>query len=347
MLAMITGAAHLPSEDGAFTVAGQEWPWKPGPRDVPCAVYYPGGALAGVSAQTGLMLSLHNWGGTGATGTADPAALAERYNVVAITVDYLKSGPYAAREDPPYNFGYLQALDALRALRGGYLGLESAGVDFAKDRIYTCGGSGGGNVSLMAAKLAPRTFAVVVDMSGMARLSDDIAYGLEGGSSLDAGYSRDPEEPRYLAPDAQVLRDVAYEPHLAVAKDLGTKTQYVCVHGRDDVVCPFADKQRMTEAFKAAGLVVDAHFIADADVDGEVVKDTGHSVGDRTRMVFRFADRYLDVDSPEMRRLEGPPDFVRGGEVRLPTPTGAYVIDHSAPVGPTGRFEPARRERDE
>lgn len=330
---------ELPQTNGLFEVEGQEWPWRPGPRMVPCAVYYPRGALGGVSAETGLILTLHNWGGTGPTGTACPEALAERYNVVAMTVDYLQSGPYAAREDPPYNFGYLQALDALRALRRVYQGLEAAGVAFAQDRLYTCGGSGGGNVSLMAAKLAPRTFACVVDLSGMARLNDDIAYGLEGGSTLDAGYSRDPEDPRYLAPGAQALRDVAYRPHLEAAQALGTKTQYVCVHGSEDAICPFADKQRMTDAMKSAGFAVDEYFIGAADVDGGVITDTGHTVGDRTRMVFRFADCYLKPDSPDLRRIEGPPDFLRCGEVRLPTPCGAYVIDHGAPDGPTGRFE--------
>jgi hypothetical protein len=184
-------------------------------------------------------------------------------------------------------------------------------------------------------------------MSGMARLSDDIAYGLEGGSPLDAGYCPDPENPRYLAPDAYVLRDLASPSHPAIAREHGITTQYVCVHGRDDASCPFADKQRMTEAFEAAGIAVDTHFIGEAHVDGEVVKDTGHSVGDRTRMVFRFADRYLKQDSEEMRRLEGLPDFVQGGEIRLSTPTGAYVIDHGASAGSTGRFEPARKAREE
>jgi hypothetical protein len=72
--------------------------------------------LKNVNASTGLMLTLHNWGGSGCAGTADPVALAQRYNVVALCVDYLQSGKQAAIDDPePYDFGYLQALDALRA----------------------------------------------------------------------------------------------------------------------------------------------------------------------------------------------------------------------------------------
>ena len=75
-------------------------------------------------------------------------------------------------------------------------------MPFASGRIYATGGSGGGNVSLMANKLAPRTFACTIDLCGMKKLSDDIAYNLPGGSGLDARWSRDPKSSNYLSPDA-------------------------------------------------------------------------------------------------------------------------------------------------
>ena len=75
----------------------------------------------------------------------------------------------------------------------------------------------------MANKLAPRTFAAIVDMCGMAKLSDDIAFGIEGGSSLNAGYSQDPESPEYLTPDAQALRDLGNPTHLKQMVDWGQK----------------------------------------------------------------------------------------------------------------------------
>src|SRR5204863_409622 len=133
----------------------------------------PGGELRQVKPTTGLMLSLHNWGGRGFAGTADAKSLAERFNVVAVGVDYLQSGDNASNDIPePYDFGYLQALDALRALHFVFDGLQSRGIAFAKGRIFATGGSGGGNVTLMVNKLAPRTFACVIDLCGMARLTD-------------------------------------------------------------------------------------------------------------------------------------------------------------------------------
>ena len=96
----------------------------------------------------------------------------------------------------PYDHGYLQAMDAIRAVHAVWSQLKAKSVPFDEGRVYAMGGSGGGNVSQMAAKLAPRTFACVVDICGMPGLTDGIAFGTkEYGSSLNAGYSRDPASP--------------------------------------------------------------------------------------------------------------------------------------------------------
>jgi hypothetical protein len=109
----------LPMTMGEVSISAQEWPLKPGPRQVVVHVRYPGAGskIEGVKADTGIMLSLHNWGGVASGGSADPGILANEFNVIAVGVDYLQSGPQASIRDPePYDFGWLQALDALRAL---------------------------------------------------------------------------------------------------------------------------------------------------------------------------------------------------------------------------------------
>jgi hypothetical protein len=167
----------LPQNNAAVEIPAQEWPRRAEPRSVRVLIHYPGGTLAGVKPDTGLMLTLHNWGGTDCVGTAAPQVLADRLNVVAICVNYLQSGKADAIEAAePYDYGYLQALDALRALWIVRHGLQTRGIVFDDGRIYSTGGSGGGNVTLMANKLAPRTFTAIVDMCGMKKLSDDIAF---------------------------------------------------------------------------------------------------------------------------------------------------------------------------
>jgi hypothetical protein len=88
----------LPTKMGKVAIPAQGWPLKPGPREIVVHLRYPGAGsmIEGVKAGTGM--------------------LANNFNVIAIGVDYLQSGPQASIKDPePYDFGWLQALDSLRA----------------------------------------------------------------------------------------------------------------------------------------------------------------------------------------------------------------------------------------
>lgn len=329
----------LPERDGSVAIPAQEWPAEPGARSVTVFIRYPGGALENVGPNSGLMLSLHNWGGTDHQGAPDPARLAERYDVVAISVDYLQSGRYNEGRYPPYDFGYLQALDALRSLYFVWQGLETSAIPFARDRIYATGGSGGGNVALMANKLAPRTFAAVFDISGMAKLNDDIAFGLEGGSALNAGYSREPSSLSYLSQDEQAIRFVGHPEHLARMRELGNTGLIVVVHGVSDAACPVEDVREMLTNFQVAGMRVEPHLIEASDVDGQLFKNTGHSLGDRTEILMAFADPYLLPSADPPLRRSGTSDFERRDEtVRYETASGQFVIAYTQGYA-IGRFE--------
>lgn len=344
LVCIIPGAAAitpatLPDTDGEAVIPGQEWPLRPGPRTLKLGIHYPDGTRRGINASTGIMLTLHNWGGVGAGGAADPVALARRYNVIAVWVDYLQSGPRTAENPEPYDFGYLQALDALRALHFVYEALQREATPFAAGRIYATGGSGGGNVSLMANKLAPRTFACIIDLCGMARLTDDIAFNLPGGSKLNAGYSDDPQSPWFLSADAQQIRFVGHPGHLQTMKRLGHAGKIVVVHGVEDTTCPIEDAREMVANMRQAELDVEAQFITAEHLDGKVFTSAGHPLGNRTAIVFRVADSYLLPDSPQARVRQGPCDFdLRDDRVRYATPNGTFVISYETGF-PIGRFE--------
>jgi len=321
--------ARLPLENGSVAIPAQEWPHKPGPRSFAVSIHYPDGTMAGVTEKTGLMLTLHNWGGTGCVGTADPHALTGRLNVVAICVDYLQSGRQASIEDPkPYDFGYLQALDALRALWFVFDGLRQSEISFDSGRIFATGGSGGGNVTQMANKLAPRTFTCIVDMCGMAKLSDDIAFNLPGGSRLNARYSRDRASPNWLSPAAQELRFIGNAKHLTAMRVLGASAKIVVVHGVNDRTCPFADKQELVANMRAVGIDVEPHFVAKEDLDGKVFTSSGHALGNRTEIVFRVAGEYLQPRKATSLNRETSTDFERRERVVYPVTGGKYVIDY-------------------
>jgi predicted esterase len=325
----------LPPTNAVLVLPAQEIPGQ-GPRTIQVHLVYPGRQRAGVKPTTGLMLMLHNWGGRGFGGS--PVPRPEDLDVVGLGVDYYQSGD--ADKSVPYDFGFYQAMDALRALAWAKLALAEAGVAHDKSRVYGAGGSGGGNVIQMSNKFAPRTFACIVDCSGMASLTDDIAYAEPGGSSLNARYSRDPASPAFLSPSMQQVRDLGHPAHLALSAKRGNACKVVVIHGLDDTSCLAADKKRVVEAMQAAGLDVDAHFLAAADVDNALIKNAGHSIGNRTELLLRFARPWLAADSGTACRLKGPDDFERKEDLDFPVEGGAWVVSYAGPF-PEIRWKPA------
>ena len=330
----------LPAHNDHVFVPGQSWPHQPGPRTVRTSVYYPGNALQNVTDQTGIMLTLHNWGGQQCAGTASPTALADRLNVIAVCVDYLQSGRQASVDDPePYDCGYLQAVDALRALAYVRNGLIAAKHDYHDGRMYCTGGSGGGNVTLMANKLAPHTFACVIDMCGMKKLSDDIAFNLPGGSGLNARWSRERNSTYFLSTDEQEIRFVGNPGHLATMQERKHQTKIVVVHGVKDSTCPFPDAQEMVRNMKAAGLDVAAYFIDECDLNETAFTSLGHGLGNRTEIVFQVAGEFLSPDGADARHRAGPSDFEQRSPVVYKTTNGRFVISYDN-VYPVSRFAP-------
>lgn len=310
-------------------ISAQEWPFTPGERKVKFHVEEP---PAGINAGTGFMLVLHNWGGV----YDSPEYLkwsktfAARYNVVAISVNYLQSGPGGWGPGKPYDHGYLQAMDCLRALYAVWKQLKDKGVAVNEHRVYSMGGSGGGNVTEMVMKLAPHTFACGVDICGMPGLLDSIAFGTGEGTSLNAGYSKDPASPAFLSPDMQEIRDFGNYEHCKLLHAANPNLKVVIVHGVTDASCPVVPKIGQFQQMVRAGLDVDGHFLTDFDVDGRAVTNTGHPVGDREQVVVKYADEYLKSDGKFARATAGPSDFTRGGTFEYPTTNGKYVVDFTA-----------------
>ncbi len=305
----------------------QEWPFRPGRRMVKFWVEEP---PAGISGNTGLMLVLHNWGGvyTSPEYVKWCRTFAARYNVVALSVNYLQSG--ADWESfLPYDHGYLQAMDAIGALYTVWTQLKMKGVVFNDRRVYSMGGSGGGNVTQMVMKLAPHTFSCGVDICGMPGLVDAVAFGTGEGTALNAGYSREPGNPAYLSRDMQEIRDFGNLEHCRLLHVANPDLKIVIVHGVDDTSCAVLPKIAQYRNMLAAGIRVDAHFLTEIDVDGTVITTTGHAVGDREQVVVKFADDYLKEDGRFAKSAGAPIDFAAKGKFEYPTSNGKYVIDYS------------------
>jgi predicted peptidase len=221
----------------------------------------------------------------------------------------------------------MDVIGALYTVRGQ---IKAQGLEFNENRIYSMGGSGGGNVTQMAMKLAPHTFACGVDICGMPGLIDAIAFGTGDGTNLNAGYSRDPQSPAFLTKDMQEIRDFGNPLHCRILHAANPKLKIVIVHGAGDKTCPLLPKITQYRNMLESGISVDAHFITEFDVDGSIIKDTGHAVGNREQVVVKFADVYMKENGAFAKSLSAPNDFSRKGKVEYPTSNGKYIIDYSS-----------------
>lgn len=326
LFAALPAAAQVPATDGVFYVSGQPWADDGyAPRSVKVHIYYPGGSRANVLPSTGLMVIAHNWGGSWCDGASNPSTMANAFNVVAICVDYLQSGD-AAFGPHAYEYGLLQAGDVNRALWHVYYSLPYHGRPFHTGRIYGIGASGGGHVMLMANKLAPRTYAGIVVIAALVKLSSDIALGLPGGSPLNARWGG-------LPPEHEQIRNTYYGPHLDKMITLGTEAHVVFVHGVNDYIAPFAEVQDAWWEGASRGMRFWQYWVHNGTLDGDTFFDTYHAIGNRTQIAL-----LVGASTFQAVRV-GMTDFDRyDTAVRYTVTGGTWVVSHQGPM--TISFQP-------
>ncbi|MCK5844178.1 MAG: hypothetical protein KAG97_05675, partial [Victivallales bacterium] len=100
-----------------------------------------------------------------------------------------------------------------------------------------------------------------------------------------------------------------------------------------------SDKKRVVENMKAAGLDVEPHFIEKKDIDGKVITNSGHSIGSRTKLLIKFADKYLSEKSGEMRKNEKSDFDFKDEPIKFETSNGDYLISYAAGY-PVSEFVP-------
>lgn len=316
------------------TFAGQPYPFLAERRPVPMYVREPD---AGCTPETGLMLLVHYWEGTYDQLFDACDDLANRYNVVAITVNYLQSGK-DDQEAIPYDLGLYQTVDCLRALYHVQHTLREEHKPFNPRRLYCAGQSGGGIIALMCAKLAPNSFACIFDLCGCPGLIPRIAFGLEG--HCNAHWSQDPASPFYLSPAESEIRDPGHLDHLQRQFEANPKLKYIIVHSQDDTSCPVLDKITIFRNLVATGFRPSAVFVTPAEVDGIAVKTISHELSNTPHLIYRhYGDPFFAPDGRFAAATTAPSDFERRGIVEYPVTGGVWSMDYTDL--PTLHFTPA------
>lgn len=196
--------------------------------------------------RTGLMVVLHGWGGDFTQYDDSCQQWADLYNVITLQINYRDSGDGS----PVYDFGKFQAIDVLRAM--DYV-LTQYTID--SKRIIGWGGSGGGDVILQTGKMAPHTFALIVEVAGITKPSTT--------QDLQQGYGPDPaggwqaralgQGRSYTVPEYQV-RSPQYHASLQNAP-------VIILHGDDDNVVSVQHAYDMNDALIQAGKNVTMHIV--------------------------------------------------------------------------------------
>jgi acetyl esterase/lipase len=250
---------------------------------------------------TGLMVMLHGWGGDYHQYDSYCEDWRNRFNCVMLQVNYRGSSDASH----PYDFGKYQAIDALRAVHR-----VREGCRINDRRIIGWGGSGGGNVILQCAKMAPNTFALIIEHAGITHPTS--------AAEMQAGWDR-PDRAggwqgtalggtkEYPAPE-RLIRDPLYHASL-----IGTKV-YI-FHPDLDTTVGIQHGIQMAYALRAAG----------KDVVFEIVEGGNHSFAgaldphERSRKV---CTEFYCTEDIMARRNPGPTDFERREPVILPVGDG-------------------------
>ena len=231
------------------------------------------------------------------------------------------------------NFGVLQAMDHLAVLGD----LLARGPAFDRQRIIAFGSSHGGYIAHLMAKLAPSTFAAVIDNSAYAQppihylgAGRGAEYTCSVGGTLQlhcrtlSGWSFDERgAPNFYGRDNDVLRDAAHPPHLEAmrAAAQGDPTQYLMVISAEDHISPPEAKRRQAAALRQAGFDARLELIGPDQIDGVVFKAPVHGLGASLRGLF---DRMAPLIAEGERRL----DVEAGSEVVYRCVDRAYRFVH-------------------
>jgi acetyl esterase/lipase len=254
------------------------------------------------NADTGLLVMLHGWGGDYHQYDSYCEDWRNRFNCICLQVNYRGS----SKATQPYDFGKYQAIDVLRAVQWVRRNCAVNGR-----RIIGWGGSGGGNVILQCAVMAPHTFALVIECAGITHPTsaaeaksgwDNYASRPGGWQGTALGGTREYPEPERL------LRDPCSH-----AKLFGAKV-FIFHPDRDTTV-------GLTHATQLAYRLREA----EKEVVLEIIEGGDHMWGgaldpcEKDRKVT--TETYASEDILH-RRTDGVTDFGRGQPVVIPVNDG-------------------------
>ncbi|ENJ6852746.1 DUF2920 family protein [Campylobacter coli] len=222
------------------------------------------------------------------------------------------------------NFGIMAAIDHINALKD----LVKRFPKFADlPKIYG-GGSYGGYLSLLIAKIAPWYVDGVVDNSGSALPPLNYILGREMEHSygdyyedfphnriiffLKTHWTRKENSPYFFNNENYFIRTLLNKDHLILQSQKNKNIIYVSYHSKEDPLTPANFKQQTMQILKILGYDVSLNLIDENKIDGKFIKNLDHGCGIPDKALFR-------KELPLMlKKLQGRKSFMQENSISYP-----------------------------
>ncbi len=197
------------------------------------------------------------------------------------------------------NYGIMAAIDHINALKD----LVKHFPEFADlPKIYG-GGSYGGYLALLIAKIAPWYVDGVIDNSGtvlpllryiIGRDLEQFDFIFNDPNTLIEMFTKtywtrkDENSPYFFANENYMIRSLLNSSHLIIQVNVNKNIVLVSYHSSKDEFNTSKDKQTLFLAYKELGYDATLHLIKDeSEVDGRFIKDLNHGMRITDRALFR------------------------------------------------------------
>ncbi|HAA1848016.1 TPA_asm: carbonic anhydrase [Campylobacter jejuni] len=233
------------------------------------------------------------------------------------------------------NFGIMAAIDHINALKD----LVKRFPEFADlPKIY--GGSYGGYLSLLIAKIAPWYVDGVIDNSGSAvpPLNYIIGRELEFKSKdtngdmymqgdhffvscfLKTHWTRKENSPYFFNNENYFIRTLLNKDHLILQSQKNKNIIYVSYHSDKDPLTPANFKQQTMQILKILGYDVSLNLIDENKIDGKFIKNLDHGCGIPDKALFR-------KELPLMlEKLQGRKSFMQENSISYPCGNKVFIF---------------------
>ncbi|EHB0249774.1 DUF2920 family protein [Campylobacter coli] len=258
------------------------------------------------------------------------AGLVDESQKIELSCDFIPpNGDYQ-------NYGVMAAIDHINALKD----LVKRFPEFADlPKIYG-GGSYGGYLSLLIAKIAPWYVDGVIDNSGSAvpPLNYIIGRELEFKSKdtngdmymqgdhffvscfLKTHWTRKENSPYFFNNENYFIRTLLNKDHLILQSQKNKNIIYVSYHSKEDPLTPANFKEQTMQILKILGYDVSLNLIDENKIDGKFIKNLDHGCGIPDKALFR-------KELPLMlEKLQGRKSFMQENSISYPCGNKVFIF---------------------